>query len=201
MKSIYFAVIVSVLMFSSCKVQEGNNQNFVKQITYDTEGPTNIRVPKLIEPSKGYISSDQSTFPVYADAQTVAQPLSWYGKAKLAIWCTKEATYVATINYHVPGRASYQYFSDTYIRDCRTNKKFFVKGQLGLPLDQKYFIDGITGETICTVAVFPPLPKACTVIDLISPHEYQFDTCVGMSVAELQANQKLTEYVKTKIIE
>lgn len=182
-----------------------------KVIHYDTEAPVHIRKPKLLEPSKGYISSDMSTFPIYGDAHIVEEPAIKKGKNSLAIWCTKEATYIAQIHHHYWKRTYYQCPSGTYIRDCSTGDKYYIKDHWGLPLDQTFFIDGISGEYICLVSVFPPLPETCTVIDLIEPHVTDIvdggpgwghdDSCVNMSVAELQANQNKIKYKETKVIE
>ena len=105
----------------------------------------------------------------------------------------------------------HQLRSDTYIRDSKTGKKYYVTDHCGLPLDKSYHIKGVTGQHVCTLSKYPPLPPECTTIDIIEG-DVTDDVKNGLSwgggikmrnisIAMLQANQYITKYKEVKVIE
>lgn len=170
-----------------------------------------INPPRLITPANNYNPTDMSTFAVYNDTMSVAPPLLTDELSKTAIWCTKEHTYVGHIYQMGWDRTFYQMKSGSYIHDCKTGTKYYVSSGSGLPLDETYFIQGIAGEYLCFVDIYPPLPETCTVIDIIeadatdevenSPGWGGGIKLSNVRVADLQKNQKILNYKKTKVIE
>lgn len=187
----------------------GNDQKDTDVIKYD-EAPK-VNRPRLITPANNYNPTDMSTFATYNDTMAVAPPLITDMLSETAIWCTKEHTYVGHIYQMGWDRTFYQMKSGSYIRDCKTGTKYYVSSGSGLPLDETYFIQGIAGEYLCFVDIYPPLPKTCTVIDIIeadatdevenSPGWGGGIKLSNVRVADLQKNQKILNYKKTKVIE
>ena len=180
-------------------------------LTYDPAPPLHIRKARLVIPATNYDPTNSATFPVYEDVHTVAAPLSGRQIDRVAIWCTDTATYVAAITEQYWGRHYFQLKSDTYIRDVKTGKRYYVISHEPFVLNQSYFLQAPPGQYNCTVAVFPPLPRTCTVIDIVEGDVT--DVVKGapgwgggvklrnVSVARLQANQYITEYKPVKVIE
>lgn len=192
------------------KIALVDDRDKVETIKYDEQGPVHIERMKLLkQPEKEYKSSDESTFPVYCNAHTVAEPFQENTIDCYAIWCTKTATYLAFIDNHKWKRTYYQTKSSSFIRDSKTGKKYHPISHNGLPFDKTYFIDDLPGVHVCLVVEYPPLPPTCTVIDIIDPplrlivpayHEMPSDI-TNVPVKKLQENQHITKLSKTRVIE
>lgn len=179
-------------------------------IHYD-EPPVHIRSPRLLHSPESYNPEDQTTFPVYTDVQTVAGPLDSSLINRIAIWCTKNATYLAQVTEQHWDMHYHQLRSGSYIRDSKTGKKYYVIDHCGLPLDKSFHIKGVTGQYVCLLAKYPPLPPDCTRIDIIEDDvkdnvknglSWSGGTKMrNVSIATLQANQHITIYREVKVIE
>lgn len=180
-----------------------------KTIAYDDALPE-IITPKLIKEAVKYSKYDKHTFPVYGDEATVVTPTATDKLNTTAVWCTKNATYVATlwqINWDLH---YFQQSSNSCIVDCKTGEKYKIKSTLGLPLDMSYNIKGASGEWVCNVDVYPPLPETCTTIDIMEESigdNVQNGPGWGgalhlsnVPVARLQANQGIVKFRKTAIV-
>ncbi len=180
-------------------------------ITYDVAPPVHIREARLVKSAIQYDPTDSETFPVYTDVQTVAEPVSDRTIDCVALWCTKDATYLAYVTEQHWGRHYYQLKSDTYIRDVKTGKKYFVVGHPPFPLDVSYFINGLPGQHNCTVCIFPPLPISCTVIDIVesdvtdkvknAPGWGGGIKLYNVPVSKLQSNQYITKFQEVKVVD
>ncbi len=182
----------------------------MKPICYDPSLP---KVPELtvIKDASAYNKEDKHTFPIYGNEAAVAPPIGWKGP-RVAIWCTKECTVLAHIYQMAWDMHYFQETSNSYIEDALTKEKYFIKGSYdGLPMDTSYFIKGASGEWICFFTVYPPLPKSCTLINLVSgsvidlvkngpgwSHEPELR---NIPVELLQQNQRFIRFRKTRIIE
>lgn len=185
----------------------GNTQS--DYIQYDTRLPE-LHEAKLITPANNYNPTDMATFPVYGDPHWVSDPGSDSMEDCVALYCTPEKTILCSVSRLYWDRHYFQLKSGTYIRDCVTDKKYYVQNHCGYPLDQTYFIDGVTGGWICMSSEFPPLPPTCTVIDIFEPDVNEnVEGTPGWSgglklfevpVERLQHNQFITEYKKIKVI-
>jgi hypothetical protein len=146
-------------------------QRIPKRITYD-EAPPDIRRPTLSKPAQNYDPTEMETFPEYVNPHTVDKPLSTRplnarDESLIALWCTKDSTYLVSVNEQHWTRHYFQWSKETYIKDVKTGKKYYLDHLQGLPIGMTYFIIGVPATYFCTVAVFPPLPKKCTVIDIV----------------------------------
>ena len=178
---------------------------------YDPAPPQHIHSAELVQPATHYDPTDSGTFPVYTNVHTVAEPVSDRTIDRVALWCTKDATYLAEVTEQHWGRHYYQLKSDTYIRDVKTGKKYFVVSHSPFPLDVSYFINGMPGQHNCTVSIFPPLPPSCTIIDIVesdvtdkvknAPGWGGGIKLYSVPVSRLQANQYITKYQEVKVVE
>lgn len=178
-------------------------------LVYDTV-PV-FHAPRLLSPAKNYDEQDYNTFAVYDNPHTVAMCPAENPLEKMAIWCTPEATYLAIVDEQKWTRMYYHTSSKNYLRDCLTGECFPIRELLYYPMDQTYWIEGVAGEWACRVLVFPPLPKKCTHIDIMSgaPELKKIEGTTGwrkrndyqnVSVAALQLQQSIATYRKTVIV-
>lgn len=178
------------------------------EIKYDRTIP---KFPKLtvIKDASQYNKEDKYSFPIFGDENAVAPLVS--GKDKnIAMWCTKECTIIAEVHRLTWDMHYYQRKSGDYIQDSKTLKIYRpVEGYDGLPVDTSYNIKGVSGEWVCFMRKYPPLPKECASINLISenvtdkvkngaswggePNRY------NVSIESLQKNQHIVKFRKTKI--
>lgn len=201
-----------------CGWHEVNNKEFNlldieefddTHITYDKSLPKIIK-PKLIREAMNYSKYDKNTFPIYGNESAVVPPTQKGSINTTAMWCTKECTYVVTLHQTEWDMHYFQMSSESCIVDRKTGEKYLIKETLGLPLDMSYFIKSASGEWICTVDVYPPLPETCTTIDLLEgivEDNVQNGAYWGggiilqnVPVARLQANQDIVNFKKTQII-
>lgn len=181
------------------------------QINYDASAPNHIRIPQLIERPGEYNPADKYTFPIYGNPHTVEQPLRDEGIETYAIWCTKNATYLAYVTSQYWDLHYHQQRHETFIRDVKTDTKYYITEALGLPMDISYNIKGVAGTYVCFVLKFPPLPASCTKIDIVEGCTtdvvenglswYSSKPLHNVSIADLQANQNITKYKEIKVIE
>lgn len=180
-------------------------------IRYDDSIPSHIRTPHLLYSPEGYDVKNKATYPIYTGVHTVAEPMSRYNEDRIAIWCTKEATYVATVNQFYTDIVYIRHDNDSYILDCSTGKKYNIMEYIGLTLDTALGIKGIPGQYFCTIRKYPPLPDTCTIIDVmthendiwfIKDEKYTNNMSVkGILVSTLQSNQYITQLKENKVIE
>lgn len=184
----------------------------VPTIQYDENGPLDLHMPHLLQPAKDYDSSQMSTFSVWDEPHWVYDPAAEYQRDKVALWCTKEKTYLATVYQLRWNRHYFQMKDNCYIRDCATDKRYYIVGSvLGYPMNETFFIDGIPGAWICFVYEFPPLPATCTSIDIIEPGTTDVvENAPGwggnlnikdVAVSKLQRQQFIIQYHKPTVIE
>ncbi len=155
---------LSLITGHNCLAQQ--SAKIPKYITYD-EAPPEIRRPTLLKPANNYDPTDMATFSEYGNLHTVEEPLGTYDESSIALWCTKDSTYLVCVNEQHWTRHYFQWSKETYIKDVKTGKKYYLDHLQGLPIGMTYFIIGVPATYFCTVAVFPPLPKKCTVIDIV----------------------------------
>ena len=176
-------------------------QNSDKQIHYDKESDLEgIEMePQLLSMHENYDPMDHGTWPVFSTPCVAAvAPKSDDLVERTALWCTKKATYMLTISEHWLNRV-YTTTATEFIRDSKTGKKYYIKENKGAPVGVSYKIKGNEGKYIYSVAIYPPLPKNCTHIDVgLDTHpEYvpgttgwsKSETITNIPVSQLQANQ------------
>lgn len=222
-----YITIISAMLMASCTLHThtattGVNEHDTAEtksmpapttsvIRYDDSAPSHIRTPHLSYAPDGYDEKNRATYPIYTGVHTVGEPISIYNEDRVAIWCTKEATYVATVNQFYTDIVYIRHDYRSYIRDCNTGKKYEITEYLGLTLDSALGIKGVPGQYFCTVRKYPPLPDTCTIIDVETLEDYiwmndgmkrTYNMSVrGMRVSTLQSNQYITQLKENKVIE
>ena len=179
-------------------------------LTYDSI--PQFRIATLKKAAENYTPRDSKTFAVYTHPHTVAPLLNSTGTNALAMWCTKEATYLAIVDKQNYTSKYYHTPDGFHLRDTKTGKTFPIIKLLGYPLGQTYWIEGVPGEWTCRVFVFPPLPKHCTTIDIINggpnPEPVVGTTSWSIrqnmyqiKVSTLQAQQHIAKFKETVVVE
>lgn len=181
-----------------------------EQLIYDTV--PQFRLATLKKPAENYDPEDYNTFAIYTHPHTVAPQPDKSDIERMAIWCTKEATYLAIVDEQMWTKRYHQTSREFHLRDSRTKKTYPIVKVLGYPLEQVYWIEGIPGEWRCRVLVFPPLDKHCTKIDIINdgpkPKHVKGTTGWGfrashynVSVYRLQMQQHIATFKETVVVE
>lgn len=176
------------------------------QLKYDEKGP-DFNPPTLERAkSKDYDPLNTETFSIWVNHHSVAAPKQQ--SERHAIWCTKEATYLAE-TYHTAWPLHYFHCTpNNYIEDCDTGEKYYMKQSIGYPVGETYWVRSLSYEWVMFVHVYPPLPPTCTTIstggggysDDLEPgwgHEEELD---HVSIASLQANQPLMKRKEVVIV-
>lgn len=179
------------------------------ELVYDTV-PV-FHAPCLLSPAKDYDSQDYNTFAVYTNPHTVAMCPAENPLEKIAIWCTPEATFLVFVDEQKWTKMYYHTSSKNYLRDSFTGECFPIREILYYPLDQTYWIEGVPGEWACRVLVYPPLPKKCTHIDIMSGTQElkkikgttgwrKRNDYLNVNVAALQIQQFIAAYKETVVV-
>ena len=119
------------------------------KITFDQE-VLYYHKPQLLSKANNYNATDYNTFAVYTAPHTVENPHSDIESERMAIWCTREATYLASITLQ---RWTEQYFhtgSKKHLRNSATGECYYIRNNGGYPLDSVYWIRSIAGQWVCT---------------------------------------------------
>ena len=195
----------------SATEQDTLNRVLMSEIQYDDSVPDFSRA-LLVSEAKNYDDMDINSFAVYTKPYTVNNPRTEKQIEKMAIWCTKEATYLAIVDEQMWTSRYHQTSKEVHLRDSQTGKTYPIIKLLGYPLEQVYWIEGIPGEWRCRVLVFPPLPKQCTTIDFITdgPKPKHVKGTTGWAirkslykipVSTLQAQQHIATFKETVVVE
>lgn len=184
------------------------------QLRYDTEGPRMMLPTLEREATSDYDLENRDTYPIYRSQHTIAREDDGKGAYRtrdFAIWCTREATYLAE---RVMCSQSYQMYHPNitgYIQDAATGIKYKQTSELGYPTNiGRYLVHGLPDTYIINIEVYPPLPETCTEIN------YGSDACddprfpdsakqrvsnKNLKIADLQKNQQLMKYNPPTIVE
>lgn len=177
------------------------------QLRYDETGP-DFCLPTLERAkSQDYDPSNKATVSVWCNQHSVATPKARPSKC-YAIWCTKDATYLATIfgtDYTTEPLTTSR---EHYIEDCDTGEKYYIKHYIGYPTGESFLLRTLGEEHVMIVGVYPPLPPTCTTISTggagpkaiygksskyISPIDH-------VSITTLQNNQPLMKRVEVVVV-
>lgn len=182
------------------------------QLRYDAEGPKMVLPTLEREACKDYDLSQQDTYPIYrANHQIVLDPKSSENRRDFAIWCTKEATYLAERIYCEQAYTEYHANPSGYIQDSATGIKYRQTGELGFPTHiGRYLVHGICGTYTVNIEVYPPLPETCTAIhygrDALDDPRFPDSAKErvrekDLQIRDLQSNQRLMKYNPPTIVE
>ncbi len=178
-----------------------------KEITYDDDCPA-IYKARLIKPARDYQPRVWDSYAVYGDLPIVKETdkdgdyADIHPCNDMAMWRTKDATYLALVSALGWVRTFYIYSDKIYLRDCDTGEKYPIIEIVNFPFNQEFFIEGVPGDHIYILLKFPPLPKTTRRIDYYEPYanqEYAFEYN-DLSIEALEANHHIIDPAERKIV-
>lgn len=178
-----------------------------KEIPYDDDCPA-IYKARLIKPARDYQPRVWDSYAVYGDLPIVKETdkdgdyADIHPCNDMAMWRTKDATYLALVSALGWVRTFYIYSDKIYLRDCDTGEKYPIIEIVNFPFNQEFFIEGVPGDHIYILLKFPPLPKTTRRIDYYEPYanqEYAFEYN-DLSIEALEANHHIIDPAERKIV-
>ncbi len=178
-----------------------------KEIPYDDDCPA-IYKARLIKPARDYQPRVWDSYAVYGDLPIVKETdkdgdyADIHPCNDMAMWRTKDATYLALVSALGWVRTFYIYSDKIYLRDCDTGEKYPIIEIVNFPFNQEFFIEGVPGDHIYILLKFPPLPKTTRSIDYYEPYanqEYAFEYN-DLSIEALEANHHIIDPAERKIV-
>lgn len=178
-----------------------------KEIPYDDDCPA-IYKARLIKPARDYQPRVWDSYAVYGDLPIVKETdkdgdyADIHPCNDMAMWRTKDATYLALVSALGWVRTFYIYSDKIYLRDCDTGEKYPIIEIVNFPFNQEFFIEGVPGDHIYILLKFPPLPKTTRRIDYYEPYanqEYALEYN-DLSIKDLEANHHIIDPAERKIV-
>lgn len=178
-----------------------------KEIPYDDDCPA-IYKARLIKPARDYQPRVWDSYAVYGDLPIVKETdkdgdyADIHPCNDMALWRTKDATYLALVSALGWVRTFYIYSDKIFLRDCDTGEKYPIIEIVNFPFNQEFFIEGVPGDHIYILLKFPPLPKTTRRIDYYEPYanqEYAFEYN-DLSIKDLEANHHIIDPAERKIV-
>ena len=178
-----------------------------KEIPYDDDCPA-IYKARLIKPASDYQPRVWDSYAVYGDLPIVKETdkdgdyADIHPCNDMAMWRTKDATYLALVSALGWVRTFYIYSDKIYLRDCDTGEKYPIIEIVNFPFNQEFFIEGVPGDHIYILLKFPPLPKTTRRIDYYEPYanqEYALEYN-DLSIKDLEANHHIIDPAERKIV-
>ncbi len=163
-----------------------------------------IKLPTLVRQAKDYDKNRSGSWAVYKDAHLI-KPVE---EGTMALWRTKEATYIAIAHEQNWLREYRGVEKDCMLTDENGNQ-YKLKSVEGYPLGELYWDEGYSGDFLATFKIFEPLPIDVQTITYIEPDGEPFaawganwkgETKSNLSIKSLQNNQKLFEYYSRKVV-
>lgn len=178
-----------------------------KEIPYDDDCPA-IYKARLIKPARDYQPRVWDSYAVYGDLPIVKETdkdgdyADIHPCNDMALWRTKDATYLALVSALGWVRTFYIYSDKIFLRDCDTGEKYPIIEIVNFPFNQEFFIEGVPGDHIYILLKFPPLPKTTRRIDYCEPfvnQEYALEYN-DLSIKDLEANHHIIDPAERKIV-
>ena len=178
-----------------------------KEMPYDDDCPA-IYKARLIKPARDYQPRVWDSYAVYGDLPIVKETdkdgdyADIHPCNDMALWRTKDATYLALVSALGWVRTFYIYSDKIFLRDCDTGEKYPIIEIVNFPFNQEFFIEGVPGDHIYILLKFPPLPKTTRRIDYYEPYanqEYAFEYN-DLSIEALEANHHIIDPAERKIV-
>ena len=161
--------------------------------------------PTQIVEAKNYDKDNFFTWSEYTDAHLI-KPIP---DGTMAMWLTKEATYVAVATEMNWRREFFGRYGNNILID-NAGHQYKCKGVMDYPSIPYFWVQGYSGDYFAIVLIFEPLPLNLDTITYIVPEGEPFkanfaswsgDVKANLSIKELRDNQKLFEYFPRKIVE
>lgn len=161
--------------------------------------------PTQIVEAKNYDKDNFFTWSEYTDAHLI-KPIP---DGTMAMWLTKEATYVAVATEMNWRREFFGRYGNNILID-KSGHQYKCKGVMDYPSIPYFWVQGYSGDYFAIVLIFEPLPLNLDTITYIVPEGEPFkanfanwsgEVKPNLSVRELRQNQKLFEYFPRKVVE
>lgn len=161
--------------------------------------------PIQIVEAKDYDKDNFFTWSEYKDAHLI-KPIP---EGTMAMWLTKEATYVAVATEMNWRREYFGRGGNTILID-KSGHQYKCKGVMDYPNGPMFWVQGMSGDYFAIVLIFEPLPLNLDTITYIVPEGEPFkanfanwsgEVKANLSIKELRDNQKLFEYFPRKVVE
>lgn len=161
--------------------------------------------PTQIVEAKDYDKDNFFTWSEYKDAHLI-KPVE---EGTMAMWLTKEATYLALATEMNWRREYFGRGGNTILID-NAGHQYKCKGVMDYPDDTLFWVQGYSGDYFAIVLIFEPLPLTLDTITYIVPEGEPFkanfanwsgEVKPDLSIKELRANQKLFEYFPRQMVE
>lgn len=161
--------------------------------------------PTQIVEAKNYDKDNFFTWSEYTDAHLI-KPIP---DGTMAMWLTKEATYVAVATEMNWRREFFGRYGNNILID-KSGHQYKCKGVMDYPSIPYFWVQGYSGDYFAIVLIFEPLPLNLDTITYIVPEGEPFkanfanwsgEVKPNLSIKELRDNQKLFEYFPRKIVE
>ncbi|MBP5364310.1 MAG: hypothetical protein J6Y82_00075 [Bacteroidales bacterium] len=136
-------------------------QVITRQSEYD-ESPL-FRSPRLERAENNYDRNDHTTWAAYRTDDCLIRPVE---DGTMALWRTPEATYLAVAHEQNWMHEYYSVPSGTKLIDDH-GRQYKLKELRGLPTDERFWLDGFSGDFTVFVLVFDPLPPYVDTITYI----------------------------------
>ena len=178
-----------------------------KEIPYDDDCPVLYKA-RLIKPARDYQPRVWDSYAAYGDLPIVKETdkdgdyADIHPCNDMAMWRTKDATYLALVSALGWVRTFYIYSDKIFLRDCDTGEKYPIIEVVNFPFNQEFFIEGVPGDHIYILLKFPPLPKTTRRIDYYEPYanqEYALEYN-DLSIKDLEANHHIIDPAERKIV-
>ena len=161
--------------------------------------------PTQIVEAKDYDKDNFFTWSEYTDAHLI-KPIP---DGTMAMWLTKEATYVAVATEMNWRREFFGRYGNNILID-NAGHQYKCKGVMDYPSIPYFWVQGYSGDYFAIVLIFEPLPLNLDTITYIVPEGEPFkanfanwsgEVKPNLSVRELRDNQKLFEYFPRQMVE
>lgn len=161
--------------------------------------------PTQIVEAKNYDKDNFFTWSEYTDAHLI-KPIP---DGTMAMWLTKEATYVAVATEMNWRREFFGRYGNNILID-KSGHQYKCKGVMDYPSIPYFWVQGYSGDYFAIVLIFEPLPLNLDTITYIVPEGEPFkanfanwsgEVKPNLSIKELRDNQKLFEYFPRKVVE
>lgn len=163
-----------------------------------------FHLPKLVKDSLNYDRNVNQSWAVYKDVHTI-KPVE---NGTLALWRTKDATYLAMATEQNWYREWWGYGGNSVLMDD-IGHRYKCKGLVGFPNDRLFWVEGYPGDYFAIVLIFEPIPLDLDTFSYIEPEgepinmwgaNWSGEVRSDLKVSELRQNQKLFNYHKRIVV-
>lgn len=164
--------------------------------SYDTI--PQFHMARMVKESVNYNKDSIDSWAVYKDAHLI-KPVK---KQTMALWRTREATYLAIATEQNWIREYYGRGGNTILLG-KNGRQYKCKGVMGYPDNDLFWLEGYPGDYFAIVLVFEPLPSNVDTFNYVVPEGEPFNAwganwkgeiISNLNVQQLRENQHLFKY-------